>query len=108
MKREHRINLRLSDTELEALRKKAKNKKLSSFCREASLNAEVIIHYAAKTVYDKADPEAIVAINRIGNNLNQFMRLAYSLEETNRISSMHFLHEIKEVKEQLAELLEKL
>lgn len=108
MKREHRINLRLSDEELEALRKKAKNKKLSSFCREASLNAEVIIHYAAKTVYDKADPEAIVAINRIGNNLNQFMRLAYVLEETNRINSMHFLHEIKEVKEQLAELLEKL
>ncbi len=36
------------------------------------------------------------------------MRLAYSLEGTNRISSMHFLHEIKEVKEQLVELLEKL
>lgn len=108
MQREHRVNIRLSDEELDKLKKRAKSKKLSSFCREAALSNEVVVHYAPRTIYKEADPKAIVAINRIGNNLNQFMRLAYVLEETNRIGSIDFLNEIKEVRSQLDALLEKL
>lgn len=109
MPKEHRINLRLSESEYTKLQAAAGEQRLASYCREALLNAKKggrKSRVPAKTIYRDLPPELLRELNAIGNNLNQIARLGNVARRRHSLELLQLTEALRLIKGDLEELLE--
>lgn len=103
--RENRVNLRLSKSEYEILKKKADGMQLAKFLR-----AWIIEGKPQRRERDlpKINPEFMRKITSISNNVNQLVRYTHSqVKENKAIDLINLAMQIQEMKNEIKELKEK-
>lgn len=93
IKRNREISIRVTDDELEKMKKRQSSGTLAGWLRELALGV---------VPTKKADPELILTLGRIGSNLNQIARHA----NTEKNIDNAVLNEIKIIRELINTLVE--
>lgn len=107
MAKDHRINLRLSETEYTKVKEKAGSQPLARWCREIALSEQGVRKRkaAVKTRYTAVDPALLKEINAIGNNLNQVARLGNAAQRRNSLELWQLTECLQLIREDLRELV---
>ena len=107
---EHRTNIvkvRLTDSELNLIKEKNPHASLSRFMREATLNAARPTEQTPqpKQKYSKTQRDTLIALSRIGTNVNQIARaINVDLKNLNDIDKTKLLILLLDIEKQLKEL----
>lgn len=107
---EHRTNIvkvRLTDTELNLIKEKNPHASLSRFMREATLNAAkpTAPTEQPKQKYSKTERDTLIALSRIGTNVNQIARaINVDVKNLNDIDKTKLLILLLDIEKQLQEL----
>ena len=98
--RQHRVEVRLSDEELEQL-KNMNSPSIARLLRESALG----IKQNQKQHYTKIDKDFVLELSRIGNNINQIAKaLNLDIAQTNTFDKVKLLHLLISIDHQLKEL----
>lgn len=98
--RKHRVEVRLSDEELEQL-KNMNPPSLARLLRESALGMK----QDKKQYYSKIDQTFILELSRIGNNINQIAKAVHlDVAQTNSFDKVKLLHLLISIDQQLKEL----
>ena len=96
--RKHRVEVRLSDEELEQL-KSMNSSTIAKLLRESALGIKQKQHYS------KIDKTFILELSRIGNNINQIAKAVNSdIAQTDTFDKVKLLHLLISIDQQLKEL----
>ena len=107
---EHRTNIvkvRLTDSELNLIKEKNPHASLSRFMREATLNAArpTAPIEQPKQKYSKTQRDTLIALSRIGTNVNQIARaINVDVKNLNDIDKTKLLILLLDIEKQLKEL----
>ena len=107
---EHRTNIvkvRLTDSELNLIKEKNPHASVSRFMREATLNAARPTEQTPqpKQKYSKTERETLIALSRIGTNVNQIARaINVDVKNLNDIDKTKLLILLLDIEKQLKEL----
>ncbi len=107
---EHRTNIvkvRLTDSELNLIKEKNPHASLSRFMREATLNAArpTAPIEQPKQKYSKSQRDTLIALSRIGTNVNQIARaINVDVKNLNDIDKTKLLILLLDIEKQLKEL----
>lgn len=107
---EHRTNIvkvRLTDSELNLIKEKNPHASLSRFMREATLNAArpTAPIEQPKQKYSKTERDTLIALSRIGTNVNQIARaINVDVKNLNDIDKTKLLILLLDIEKQLKEL----
>ncbi len=107
---EHRTNIvkvRLTDSELSLIKEKNPHASLSRFMREATLNAARPTEQTPqpKQKYSKTERDTLIALSRIGTNVNQIARaINVDVKNLNDIDKTKLLILLLDIEKQLKEL----
>ena len=107
---EHRTNIvkvRLTDSELNLIKEKNPHASLSRFMREATLNAARPTEQTPqpKQKYSKTERDTLIALSRIGTNVNQIARaINVDVKNLNDIDKTKLLILLLDIEKQLKEL----
>lgn len=96
--RQHRVEVRLSDEELEQL-KNMNSPSIARLLRESALGIKQKQHYT------KIDKDFVLELSRIGNNINQIAKAVnLDIAQTNTFDKVKLLHLLISIDQQLKEL----
>lgn len=107
MAKNHRVNLRLDDDELERLKKLAGNVPMARYCHERILQEKPKSKPEPVTQYKATSPELLRELNAIGRNLNQIARLGNTARRQNSLELLHLVAALELIHKDLNELISK-